>query len=98
MVVFCYLKMVHKWACVTRDEMYATSSSTYVTCCRLKLFLHIYPRNQIILINKSVVEASEWKFDIEKPVEKTTRMEELGDLLVEQDSGGVGACKTGEGW
>ena len=49
-------------------------------------------------MNKSVVEASKWKFDIEKPVEKTTRMEELGDLSVEQDSGGGGACKTGEGW
>ena len=32
-----------------------------------------------------MVEVSERKFDVEKPVEKTTRMEELGDLLVGQE-------------
>ena len=40
--------------------------------------------NEIILTNKCVVEASKRKFDVEKPVKKTTIMEKLGDLSVGQ--------------
>lgn len=42
--------------------------------------------NEIILTNKSsVVQVSDRKHDVKKPVEKTTKMEELGDLSVGQE-------------
>lgn len=54
--------------------------------------------NEIILTNKSsVVQVSDRKHDVKKPVEKTTKMEELGDLSVGQLGGG-GSYKSGEGW